>query len=46
VHPANELRTEADDFLKGAAEPSFGEVENLRVPVDRRDQRADVDLRV
>src|SRR5438093_997904 len=44
MHPPNELRPEVDDVLHRMADPGFGSVENLRVAVDRRHERADVDL--
>src|SRR2546428_14051869 len=40
MHPSDELRPKVDDVLHRMADPRFGGIEDLRVAVDRRDERA------
>src|SRR6266571_5619865 len=46
MHPSHELRPEVDDVLHRMADPRFGGIEDLRVTVDRRHERADIHFRI
>src|SRR3989454_3532856 len=46
MHPSDELRPEVDDILHRMADPRFRGIEDLRIAVYRRHERADVDLRI
>src|SRR5437870_437457 len=46
VHPADQLRPEVDDVLHWMPDPFLGGIEDLRVAVDRRNERPDVHLRI
>src|SRR2546426_8786915 len=46
MHPSDELRPEVDDILHRMADPRFRGIEDLRIAMYRRHERADIDLRI